>query len=69
MCRNVLPTAEALVKKNVNMSQFCCWCRTEVEDVIHVLFTCCFAREVWAELGMQQIVTGLQNDTAMSIVF
>ena len=67
VCRGVLPTAEALVRKNVNMTKFCSWCQTEVEDEKHILFTCHFAREVWHELGMQQLVTVMQEDTIITV--
>lgn len=37
-CRKCLPTAATLVNKKVNISAFCSWCQTCVEDDKHVLF-------------------------------
>lgn len=53
-CSNVLPTATALVMKRVNMVQSCVWCQIHNEDAAHVLFTCCFARELWNLVGLQK---------------
>lgn len=34
---------------------------------MHILLTCCFAREVWTDLGMQQVAAVMRNDTSMNI--
>ncbi|KAL8156414.1 hypothetical protein AgCh_001488 [Apium graveolens] len=40
----------------------------DVEDAVHVLFTCGIAREVWCSVGLQNVVRVIQNDTVMSIL-
>lgn len=66
-CRNVVPTAVELAKKNVHVSTVFCWCNLYDEDTIHVLFGCSFAQDLWKELGLQQVVNVWQNDTVMDI--
>lgn len=56
VCQNVLPTARELAKKRVQIQQVCSWCHLQVEDTVHTLFTCCFARELWRTIGLQEVV-------------
>ncbi|XP_074328478.1 uncharacterized protein LOC141666388 [Apium graveolens] len=58
----------ALRSKMVNVSSCCSWCHADVEDAVHVLFTCGIAREVWSSVGLQNVVRVIQNDTVMSIL-
>lgn len=55
-CRNVLPIAEALRVKHVEIDRMCTWCHSHEEDTMHALFTCCFAKELWQHVGLQDLV-------------
>lgn len=63
--RGVLPTAEMLTQKHVDISPQCAWCQNHAEDVVHVLFQCCFAREVWESTGLQNLVFNGEVETVM----
>lgn len=52
VCCQVLPTADALHKKCVNLELMCSWCHGDVEDDMHILFQCCFAKEVWKRVRL-----------------
>lgn len=67
-CRKVLPTAAALVDKHVDINVVCSWCHMAVEDDLHVLFKCCFARELWESMGLAELVNVEPNDTVMSVL-
>ncbi|WOH11862.1 hypothetical protein DCAR_0831358 [Daucus carota subsp. sativus] len=54
--------------KRVDISTVCSWFLRGVEDDIHVLFQCCFAREVWEGSGLSNLVSTRQNDTAMTVL-
>lgn len=62
-CRNVLPTAEALGEKHVEIDRLCSWCRVYEEDTVHTAFTCCFARELWHRVGLQSIIPTSEKGT------
>lgn len=51
-----LPTAVNLIKKRVEISHVCTWCLCQQEDEMHVLFACSFARTVWTNLGLQDLI-------------
>lgn len=55
-CHNVLPTAAELVRKRVDMSIMCLLCHVQEEYACHVLFKCQFARDVWMEVGIPQLL-------------
>lgn len=67
-CRGVLPTAVALQSKHVNISPVCSWCHVHVEDAVHVLFNCDIAKEVWHNVGLQELVIATAQDTVMSVL-
>lgn len=67
VCRNVLPTAEALMHKHVNVQNICSWCQLQNEDTLHVLFKYEFAKEVWQSMGLQTLLRGRENDTVLQI--
>lgn len=46
-CKRVLPIAATLITKRVNISMMCPWCQVHMEDAIHMLFKCEFAKDVW----------------------
>ena len=33
----------------------CAWCQTQVEEASHTLFTCSFAKTLWADVGLQEL--------------
>ena len=44
---NCLPTKLALKRKQIDISEICPICNDNVEDVIHILIKCPFARRAW----------------------
>lgn len=54
ICR-VLPTADALTKKCVNIDPICSWCHLTVDDDMHILFGCCFPKEVWDKMRLSNL--------------
>ncbi|XP_074374021.1 uncharacterized protein LOC141714399 [Apium graveolens] len=67
-CKGVLPTAMKLAKKGVSLDVICAWCREQVETPIHTVFTCPFAREVWAQVGMQEIIPLDEGVTVLQVL-
>lgn len=67
-CRQCLPTASALVTKNVNIHPVYSWCHSGVEDDLHVLFTCGFAHEVWQRTGFTDLVRVVSHDTSLQLL-
>lgn len=66
--RWVLLTAVALVRKHVPISSICSLCHVCHEDDLHILFDCCFAKEVWHTMGLQNLVQVNLNDTVMDVL-
>lgn len=66
--RDVLPTSIALRSKQVDIEANCTWCKHGPETVIHVLFECAFAVEVWGMVGMLSVVYVEDNDSTKSIL-
>lgn len=66
-CQACLPTAVALQEKRVNIDSICSWCRAGVEDTIHVLVECEYAKKVWESLGMAHWVQGSSGDTGFCL--
>jgi len=46
-CQNLLPTKQNLLRKGVGVDDLCPCCMLEVESVIHVLWCCPGAQDVW----------------------
>lgn len=67
-CCNVLPTATILRRKNVDIPAECSWRRVYMEDVVHTLFDCCIAREVWSSVGLQDLIRTSTQDTVMTVL-
>ncbi|XP_074337743.1 uncharacterized protein LOC141674944 [Apium graveolens] len=63
--RGVLPTTKALRLKHVNVQRLCSWCRLHNEDTMHVLFKCCFAKEVWQKAGLQGLFSVGDENTVL----
>lgn len=56
VCRLCLPTTVNLLKKRVEVSPMCMWCLCRQEDEVHVLFECSFARSIWTNLELQELI-------------
>lgn len=67
VCANVLPTAATLANKHVDISVVCGWCRVSTEDAVHVLFYCCYARNIWESVSLRHYLNLQPNDGAMDI--
>lgn len=67
--RGCLPTACALVGKRVNVQMTCSWCQLSVEDDMHVLFRCSFAREVWESADFSNLVSVNPDDTVLDVMW
>ncbi|XP_074335978.1 uncharacterized protein LOC141673144 [Apium graveolens] len=63
--RNCLHAANALATKGININTICSWCEMYAENDIHVLFQCCFAREIWDNTGLSHVLTVMPNDTIL----
>ena len=57
-----------LIKKGVQVQQMCSWCHLQVEDTVHTLFSCCFARELWSTVGLQEVVKVEEGMTGMQVL-
>ena len=54
-CLNILPTQDNLIQRRVVECVRCCFYQKETESVMHVLWSCGAAQDVWAEsLGRLQ---------------
>lgn len=67
-CKLCLPTAVALVLKNVQIDVKCLWCRMYNEDVVHMLFHYSFAQSVWESTGLEHLVQVLPQDTVFDVL-
>ena len=47
-CSNCLPTRDNLRRKKVQVEGTCDFCRSETEIVAHIIWSCPFAKNVWA---------------------
>jgi hypothetical protein len=50
-CNNILPTKENLYKKRITEDSLCPVCKSEIETVGHILWSCESSKDVWAECG------------------
>lgn len=69
MCKGYLPTNKALASKCVVVNAQCPWCHRGIEDDVHVLFSCDFARTVWLSAGLPIVNQMGVCDTAFEIIF
>ncbi|KAL8156219.1 hypothetical protein AgCh_001348 [Apium graveolens] len=67
-CSNVLPTTTALAVKKIDVIKSCSWCHRYNEDAVHVLFTCCFAKELWNLVGLQRMAPVVEGNTVLHIL-
>ena len=65
--RNCLPTASALITKNVQINVFCPWCHMAEETSMHVLLNCHFAQDVWEAVGLWQTVKERSGETLFQL--
>lgn len=68
VCSSCLPTAVALTAKHVQMNVRCPWCHAGDEDDVHVLFSCEFAKSVWATSGVNDIIQVLPGEKVFDIL-
>lgn len=68
VCQSCLPTAHALVMKQVNISVLCPWCHSAPETDTHILFACDFANTVWSLAGMTSLVQHNSYDNAEVVI-
>lgn len=47
-CQEILPTKENLARRKITEDGICELCKQEAETVLHVLWGCGVARDVWA---------------------
>ena len=62
-CSNCLPTRDNLHRRRVSIDRTCEMCKQEPETTSHVLWTCPFARNVWALVRgrIQKSSNGVDN--------
>jgi hypothetical protein len=58
----ILPLKSILVNRHVGTSGECPVCHSGPEDVLHLVFTCQAAKEIWQSLGLDRII-----DDAISV--
>lgn len=63
-----MPTAVRLATKQVQIDVAFQWCHLCTETDIHVLFECQIARDVWSEVGLQQIIEIIPGDSIFDVV-
>ena len=62
-CLNILPTQDNLIRRRVMENARCCLCHQETKTVLHVLWSCGVAQDVWAgSLGRLQKSGTAQNN-------
>lgn len=58
VCSQCLPIVARLVTKQVQIDVSYHWCRMYQETEIHILFECDFAKQVWLQMGLQDVIQG-----------
>ena len=48
-CSNCLPIKSALRTRHVDIVEMCLMCNAELEDTLHVLVKCIYAKSVWCQ--------------------
>ena len=61
-CQNVLPTRKNLACHKVIMDDGCEFCKMNLESVIHVLWQCGVAQDIWAG-SLRQLQKGITGQT------
>ena len=46
-CKNILPTRDNFLRRGIIKDDLCCFCSGALETVIHVLWECLSAMDVW----------------------
>jgi len=46
-CQNLLPTKQNLLKKHVVKDDLCPYCKIQEESILHALWSCPSAQDVW----------------------
>jgi ribonuclease HI len=50
-CQNILPTKDNLSKRGMDLDPMCMFCNSEQETVLHILWECPSAMDVWGSTG------------------
>jgi hypothetical protein len=71
LCRGCLPTRCRLLERNVDCDIHCPLCEEEVEDDVHIFFTCASARSSWQAAGLSSVMcyVACQQGNAAERVF
>ena len=59
VCQDILPTSENLARRKIIDDNTCGLCRQGAESVLHILWECGVAQDVWASsnIGLQKRAT------------
>ena len=52
----IVPVMSILANRHIPVSGQCPICKLDAEDIAHLLFKCCRAREVWLALGVLHVI-------------
>jgi hypothetical protein len=52
-CHDILPTRDNLKHRGINLDPSCIFCNCEQETVLHILWSCPSASDVWGFCGRQ----------------
>ena len=67
--KGVVPGMAVLASRHIKVSAECPICRSGPEDILHLLFTCTRARQVWKALGLNTVIDqALAVDLSGSVV-
>lgn len=47
---------------------FVIWCQQHTDSTVHLIFDCCFEKEIWEMIGLQDKVKTEENDTFMTVL-
>lgn len=62
LCKECLPTNEALYRRYVEVEPTCPWCHSAAETGVHVMFLCDFAQSLWRAVGLDTLVHCNENE-------
>ena len=63
-CNNILPTKANLKKQGIVHNSCCNFCQLKEETVLHILWECPWAKDIWEECGRS-----MQNSTLIGNTF
>jgi hypothetical protein len=62
VCHNILPTKVNLARRGVNCNSMCPICKREEETIVHMLWSCPAARDVWGCGPIKVQKSGITGD-------